>query len=104
MINNLRDIPTDREVNKRTLAVRLGDARTRWFYVLLIVCAFALVVDAGFHRRWALLGLIAVPFAVQPVRSVLRGAAGHDLIAVLGSTGRLQLAFGLFTTIGLAIR
>ena len=103
VINNLRDIPTDREVGKKTLAVRLGDARTRWFYVLLIVCAFALVVDAAFHRTWALLGLAAAPLAIAPCRTVIRGARGTELIGVLGATGRLQLAFGLFTTIGLAV-
>ncbi|MFK8022590.1 MAG: 1,4-dihydroxy-2-naphthoate polyprenyltransferase [Ilumatobacter sp.] len=103
VINNLRDIPTDREVGKKTLAVRLGDARTRWFYVLLIVCAFALVVDAGFHRTWAVLGLLAVPFAIAPSRTVLGGATGHALIPVLGATGRLQMALGVLTTIGLAI-
>jgi 1,4-dihydroxy-2-naphthoate octaprenyltransferase len=103
VINNLRDIPTDREVGKKTLAVRLGEARTRWFYVLLIVCAFALVVDAAFHRTWALLGLAAAPLAVGPARTVIGGARGAELIGVLGATGKLQLAFGLFTTIGLAI-
>lgn len=103
VINNLRDIPTDREVGKKTLAVRLGEARTRWFYVLLIVCAFALVVDAAFHRTPALLGLAAAPLAIAPCRTVIRGARGMELIGVLGATGKLQLAFGLFTTIGLAI-
>ncbi len=103
VINNLRDIPTDREVGKRTLAVRLGDARTRRFYVLLVVAAFGLLVVASIWRPWAMLGLVAVPLAYGPVRTVLGGARAGNLIAVLGATGRLQLAFGLATTFGLAI-
>jgi len=103
-VNNLRDIPTDTVAGKRTLAVRLGDARTRWFYVLLIGTTFALVaVGALAWRPWVLLGLLAVPAAVGPVRKVRGGAAGPGLIAVLGETGRLQLAFGLLTTIGLVV-
>jgi 1,4-dihydroxy-2-naphthoate octaprenyltransferase len=103
-VNNLRDIPTDTVAGKRTLAVRFGDARTRWFYVSLIGATFALVaVGAVAWRAWVLLGLLAVPAAVAPVRKVRGGAAGPGLIAVLGETGRLQLAFGLFTTIGLVV-
>ena len=103
-INNLRDIPTDTVAGKRTLAVRLGDARTRWFYVLLIAATFALaVVGAVAWRPWALIGLAALPAAVPPITKVRGGAAGPGLIAVLGETGRLQLAFGLLTTIGLAV-
>ena len=103
VINNLRDIPTDREVGKRTLAVRLGDRRTRWFYVALVVGAFALTAVAAGWRVPALLGLLAVPFAVRPARSVLGGATGPALIPVLGETGRLQLVWGALLTIGLAL-
>lgn len=103
VINNLRDIPTDREVGKRTLAVRLGDARTRWFYVGLIVAAFALLAVCAVWRPLALVGLIAAPAAVGPVRAVRGGASGGELIAVLGGTGKLQLAFGVVTTLGLAL-
>jgi 1,4-dihydroxy-2-naphthoate polyprenyltransferase len=103
VINNLRDIPTDRDVGKRTLAVRLGDRRTRWFYVALVVGAFALTGVAAWWRVPALLGLLAMPFAVRPVRSVLGGATGPALIPVLGETGRLQLGWGALLTIGLAL-
>jgi 1,4-dihydroxy-2-naphthoate octaprenyltransferase len=103
-VNNLRDIPTDTAAGKRTLAVRLGDARARWLYAALIAATFALVVAGGLAwRPWALTGLIALPAAVPPLRMVRDGASGSGLIAVLGATGRLQLAFGLLTTIGLAI-
>jgi 1,4-dihydroxy-2-naphthoate octaprenyltransferase len=103
VINNLRDIPTDREVGKKTLAVRLGDHATRWLYILLIDAAFILAVLAAVWRPAALLTLVAAPFALSPVRAVLAGARGPALIAVLGGTGRLQLAFGAAATVGLAI-
>ncbi len=103
VINNLRDIPTDREVGKRTLAVRLGDRRTRVLYVALVGLAFVLTAVAAFERPWVLLAIGAVPLAVKPARIVLGGAVGPDLIAVLGETGRLQLAFGALATVGLAL-
>jgi 1,4-dihydroxy-2-naphthoate octaprenyltransferase len=103
VINNLRDIPTDREVGKRTLAVRLGDERTRWFYVSLIVLAFVLVIVAAVDRTPVVLALLATPLSVAPVRRVLSGAQGPALIGVLGATGRLQLAFGALATIGLIL-
>jgi 1,4-dihydroxy-2-naphthoate octaprenyltransferase len=104
VINNLRDIPTDRAAGKRTLAVRLGAERTRWLYAVLIAAAFAAVALAAvLWRPAAVIGLVAAALAVAPVRRVLRGASGPALIAVLGETGRLQLAFGALTTLGLAL-
>jgi 1,4-dihydroxy-2-naphthoate polyprenyltransferase len=103
VINNLRDIPTDREVGKKTLAVRLGDHRTRWFYVLLLGFAFTLSAVGAAWRVPVLLGVLALPLAIRPVRSVLGGATGGALIPVLGETGRLQLAWGLLVTIGLTL-
>ena len=103
VVNNLRDIPTDRAAGKRTLAVRLGDRRTRWLYLALIAATFvAVVVAAVSWRPPALIGLAAAVLAVPPVRRV-RGATGPALIAVLGETSRLQLAFGALTTLGLAL-
>jgi len=103
VINNLRDIPTDRDVGKRTLAVRLGDRRTRSFYALLVAMAFVLTAVAAAWRVPVLLGLAASAFAIAPVRSVLGGAGGPALIPVLGATGRLQLIWGLLVTVGLSI-
>jgi 1,4-dihydroxy-2-naphthoate octaprenyltransferase len=103
VVNNLRDIPTDREVGKRTLAVRLGDGRTRWFYVVLVVSTFALTAVAAAWRPLVLVAFVAVVAAVAPVRGVLRGASGRELIPVLGGTGRLQLVWGLTAALGLAL-
>jgi 1,4-dihydroxy-2-naphthoate octaprenyltransferase len=104
VVNNLRDIPTDRAAGKRTLAVRLGEQRTRHLYTVLVVATFgALVLAAMIWRPAALLGLVAIVFAVAPVRRVLGGANGPALIGVLGETGRLQLAFGALTTLGLVL-
>ncbi len=99
--NNLRDIPTDAASGKRTLAVRFGDRATRVLFVAMIVVSFACVILAATWRPWALLGLIAVPLAVAPVRLVTGGATGRALIGVLEGTGRVQLVFGVAFAIGL---
>ena len=103
VVNNLRDIPTDTVAGKRTLAVRLGDAATRRFYVGLIVAAAVASLVCAIDRPVAAIGVLVVALAVAPIRSVLGGAAGRDLIAVLGLTGKVQLAYGLLMTVGLAI-
>ena len=103
VINNLRDIPTDRQVGKRTLAVRLGDPRTRWFYVMLVTAGFAFTAVGAVWRPPVLLALLAIPLAVAPSRAILGGRTGPALIPVLGATGKLQLAWGLLATIGLVI-
>ena len=104
IVNNLRDIPTDRESGKQTLAVRLGDSRTRGLYVGSMLLAGALVVAVAAGWRWpALLGLGAVVTAVPAIRLVRGGAAGRELIAVLGATGRTQLVFGALFALGIAL-
>ena len=103
VINNLRDIPTDREVGKNTLAVRFGDRRTRIFYALLLVSAFVFALAAATERPWVVLTVASVPLAVLPIKAVLAGASGRSLIDVLGATGKLQLAFGVLATIGLVV-
>lgn len=103
VVNNLRDIPTDTVAGKRTLAVRLGDRRTRHGYAALIGLAFVCVGVAAAWRPLALLGLLAVVLAVRPVGSVRSGATGRDLIAVLGATGKVQLAYGALTALGVVL-
>ena len=103
VVNNLRDIPGDTDAGKHTLAVRLGDDRTRLLYVGCLAFAFGALLYVGADRIGALLAVLALPFAVAPVRAVLGRASGRELIPVLGATGRLQLAFGLLLTVGLVL-
>ena len=104
VVNNLRDIPTDRAAGKKTLAVRLGDGPTRVLYEALIAGAFvAAIVTAIVWRLPALLVVLAVPLGVRPVAMVRAGASGRELIGVLGATGQLQLGFGALFTLGLAL-
>ncbi len=105
VVNNLRDIPTDAVSGKRTLAVRLGDKRTRWFYVALMVVPYLVLPAIAVlgDRPVALIALLGLFTAVSPINSVMRGAIGRDLIAVLGGTGRAQLAYGALLALGLVL-
>ncbi len=104
VINNLRDIPGDTEVGKRTLAVRLGDKATRRFYSGLLVGALAVVAAISLFsgRHWSGLGLVGAFTAIPAIGAVRRGATGRALIGVLGATGRTQLLTGLLFALGLA--
>ena len=103
--NNLRDIPGDTVAGKRTLAVRLGDGRTRTLYIGLLALSLALVslIAMQSHHGLALAALLAVVPAIPAVRSVKGGAAGRALIPVLGATGRVQLVFGALLSVGLVL-
>jgi 1,4-dihydroxy-2-naphthoate octaprenyltransferase len=105
VINNLRDIPTDTMAGKRTLAVRLGDHRTRMLYVALMVVPYlALPFIAGLGRRpYAIMAFAAIFVAQKPVLIVLQRAKGPALIPVLGGTGRVQLVYGVLLAVGLFI-
>ena len=104
MINNLRDIGSDTDVGKRTLAVRLGDLRSRTVYMACLLVPFVIALAVTPARPLTALTLLALPLVLGPIRAVRSGAAGPALIRALGQTGRLQLAFGAALTIGLAIR
>ncbi len=102
--NNLRDIPTDTLAGKITLAVRLGDRRTRAFYAALVLLALgALVGVAVLATPWALLGLPFLALAVPACRTVLGGAVGPGLVPVLQQTGLAELVWALGCGIGLAV-
>ena len=103
MANNIRDIPGDERVGKRTLAVRLGDDRARWAYVILVAAGFAAALVASRFHIGALLGLVAAVFLDRPTRSIRAGAAGADLIPVLVATGRGTLAYGLGMGLGMLL-
>ena len=104
MINNLRDIGSDAEVGKRTLAVRLGDRRSRAVYIASLLLPFVAALALTPARPLAALTVVALPLAWGPIQVVRSGAVGPALIKALGQTGRLQLAFGIALTIGLAVR
>lgn len=104
VVNNLRDIPSDTAAGKVTLAVRLGDLRTRWLYVVLLIATFlCLIPIAGLAASGTAFAFVGIPFARKPVEKVLGGATGPALIPVLGATGRVQMVFGALLTIGLAV-
>ena len=94
--NNLRDIPTDTSAGKLTLAVRLGDRRTRTLYVALIAGSALLVaLTAALTTGWVAVALLGYGLALRPVRSVVSGARGPALIGVLKGTSLLLLVIGL---------
>ncbi|HSV38927.1 MAG TPA: 1,4-dihydroxy-2-naphthoate polyprenyltransferase [Nocardioidaceae bacterium] len=102
--NNLRDIPTDSEVGKRTLAVVLGDQRTRYLYAFLIAASIVALAGVALETSWwAMLGLACLPAAVRGTQIVLAGTTGPGLIPVLARTGAAELLYGLGIFAGLLI-
>ncbi len=102
-INNLRDITGDKESGKRTLAVLLGDRRTRILYVLFVDASLMVGSLAVFSKPWTVLILIAGLVAFSAVQSVLNGASGKELIPLLSRTSQIQITAGFFLTLGLLI-
>ncbi len=102
--NNLRDIPTDTVAGKRTLAVRLGDERTRYLYAFLVlVAAAAVVAVAAATTWWVLVGLGFLARAGAPTRAVLGGATGPALIPVLAATGASELIWSVLVAVPLLL-
>ncbi len=96
VVNNLRDIEGDTDVGKRTLAVRLGHDRTRGLYALLVLAAAAAVVAVASATAWSVLvALVFLIPAIKPLRTVLQGAEGRDLIPVLQQTGITELVWAV---------
>jgi 1,4-dihydroxy-2-naphthoate polyprenyltransferase len=106
VVNNVRDIETDRRADKRTLAVRLGRDGARRLYLALIALAYiALLVTLAANGGpwWALLGLLSVPMAIKPTRAVMTRTDGPALNGALAGTGALLGAFSLAVSAGLLI-
>ena len=101
--NNLRDIPTDAVTGKITLAVRIGDARTRMLYQGLLVLAGALTLVLMMATPWCAVGLIAVPAAVRAAGPVRRGLGGRELIPVLRDTGLTMLVWSIAVATALTL-
>ena len=93
--NNLRDIPTDKDSGKITLAVRLGDPRTRLLYQGLMAVAFVLTLVLMLATPWTAVGLVALPLAVRAAGPVRKGLGGKDLIPVLRDTGLTMLVWSV---------
>lgn len=103
VINNLRDLHQDKLVSKRTMAVKLGDANTRIFYLLLLVIAQVSAAAVASINNYALLTLLWLPLTYSAANQVLRGASGNKLIIILGKTSRLQFLLALTLAISLSI-
>ena len=101
--NNLRDIPTDAESGKITLAVRLGDKGTRVFYQTLLACAAVLTLALTAATPWCALGLLATPLAVRAAKPVRTGQVGPALIPVLRDTGLTMLVWSIAVAAALAL-
>jgi 1,4-dihydroxy-2-naphthoate octaprenyltransferase len=109
--NNLRDIPTDEVAGKRTLAVRLGDRRTRTLYRCCVVGAFATIVlgvvayivdERIGLTQWGLLGLAGWIPAIRPMGAV-GVASGRKLVPVLSGTAAVHASTGLLLALGLVL-
>ena len=103
VINNLRDLNQDKLVSKRTMAVKLGDANTRIFYLLLLVLAQVSAAAAASINNYALLTLLWIPLTYSAANQVLKGASGKELITILGKTSRLQFLLAVTLAISLSI-
>lgn len=104
MVNNVRDIPTDTQAGKTTLAVVLGDRGARVTYAVMVLVPYALLlipVLAG-HIA-ALIAVISCALVIAPLRTVLNGRTGLDLIPCIKSTGFTALAYGTLVGLGLAL-
>lgn len=93
--NNLRDIPTDTETGKRTLAVRLGDGRTRALYVALVGVAAVCTVAMALWHPFAPIALVGLLVLVPGLQAVTSGKHGRDLIPALALTGMAELAWAV---------
>jgi len=100
-INNIRDRALDAPAGKKTLAVRLGDRKARYFFATLIALGY--LATLLLLNPWTLLALLTAPIAVALVRGVLDDVQGASLIPYLAKTGKLQLQFSILLSLGLVL-
>jgi 1,4-dihydroxy-2-naphthoate octaprenyltransferase len=109
--NNLRDVRTDEAAGKRTLAVRLGDRRTRLLYRGCVVGAFPVIcvgvlvflaIESAGITQWSLFALASWPLAIKPMDAV-SAAEGRELIPVLTGTAALEAGFAALLALGLLL-
>lgn len=105
VVNNLRDVDTDRRAGKRTLAVRLGREATQVEYTILVLGAYviaAVMWRTGTASAWAMLPWLTLPLALRLIRDVWRGE-GAALNLALRKTAGLHLCFGVLLAVGVAL-
>jgi 1,4-dihydroxy-2-naphthoate octaprenyltransferase len=102
-LNNLRDRPKDEAVGKKTLAVRLGDAKARLLLILFLLLSFTAAVAASVITPWALIVLVTAPLYYLLIKGITGGAVGARLIPLLGKAGELQFLTALLITLALMI-
>ncbi|BCW79970.1 MULTISPECIES: 1,4-dihydroxy-2-naphthoate polyprenyltransferase [Micrococcaceae] len=103
MANNVRDIPTDMQAGKKTLAVRLGDKHARESYVLMLAVAILLVVILAPGRPWILIVLLLIPACLMPAWLMINGRKRKSLIPVLKQTGLINLGYSVLFSLGLVL-
>src|SRR3989440_4105339 len=106
IVNNFRDIDSDRRAGKRTLAVRLGRARTRSLFAVVVYLAYLLAPVTwlfGPLSSWLLLPWLTLPLAAGVVRTIRNRTDGPSLNRALADTGLLQLAFCMLLAVGLLL-
>jgi len=101
--NNLRDIPTDTEAGKVTLAVKLGDARTRTLHLMLLVAPFVISLALVARTPWALAGLLALPLAIRANAPVRTGKGGLELIPALRDSGLALLVWSALSALAVGL-
>jgi 1,4-dihydroxy-2-naphthoate polyprenyltransferase len=104
VVNNVRDLETDRRAGKRTLAVRLGRERTRGLFVVMLALAYLMLIPIALDLDWwVLLALLSAPLAVRVAGVVRTHTDGPSLNAALGQTGMLQLVFCVLLSVGILL-
>jgi 1,4-dihydroxy-2-naphthoate polyprenyltransferase len=101
--NNARDLETDTEAGKKTLAVRLGRQGAGVLYTGTLMAAAVGIVIVAHYQAWALIALAAFPLAIAPVRLALSDKKGRELLPMLGDTARLQIVGGLLLALGVLL-
>lgn len=103
IVNNLRDRPGDQQVGKLTLAVKLGDKKTRLFYMVVVIGSIVIAMLLAFTAPLATLSGLLILIAMQPIRDVVAGATGKNLISTLQQTNRLLILLGLILSISFVL-
>jgi 1,4-dihydroxy-2-naphthoate octaprenyltransferase len=104
VVNNVRDLETDRRAAKRTLAVRMGRPRTRVLFAAMLAAAYLALIPLAFGLSgWVLLPLLSIPLALRLIETVRTRTDGPSLNGALAGTGALQLAFCVLLSAGMLI-